>query len=786
MANGAGSSHPHLELAREEPVTERRSRRGFPATGTPADPQRHAAVLRARLQAARAASDEDVGGYDERQLIKITLADKVSPEDVAKATGNVHMVSQEDDSLLLAFGSDEQLAAFEARLASLESGEHVSYRQVLYALRDLDRWTRDDRIGWALKREGLPGEEPFVVDAELWPLERADEALRLRDAFERWMTERRGETLDSVRQPHLTIYRIQCTRALAEDLLLHRDVRTVDLPARVGLERALVFADVHRLEPTPRPPDDAPGIAVLDSGIVAGHPLLASAVGDAQSFLPGAPAADEHGHGTFVSGIALYDDVADGLRKGRFVPALRLFSGRILNERNEGAAELIENQVERAVRYFVGNYGCRVFNLSYGDLNKPYRGRHVAGLAVTLDVLSRELDVLFVVPTGNFLGDDGGPDDWRAEYPDYLTKAGASLLDPAPAVNAITVGSVARHERDERWPNDPGYPPVARIGQPSPFTRHGPSVRGAIKPDLVDYGGNGVVDARAGNRLSLGRHGVGELSISRDFAAGRPFAEDSGTSFAAPRVANAAARILAEHPRASADLCRALLVAHARTPGASTDLFGDDVEALRNVTGYGQVDRSALYRSLEDCVTLWTEEAIENRRHHFYEIPVPDEFWQGGRRAREISIALAFRPAVRTTRIDYRAAFISFKFVRADSLDEVARWFNAKVDRADAASIPEHGTGRRFSETARSRGTVQASTWTFKEPSRTIRGQSWFVVVTRNDPAWGANLSFEGEPYALATVISDRVEPQLRLQAPRLYTQIEARLRARARVRARH
>ena len=161
-------------------------------------------------------------------------------------------------------------------------------------------------------------------------------------------------------------------------------------------------------------------------------------------------------------------------------------------------------------------------------------------------------------------------------------------------------------------------------------------------------------------------------------------------------------------------------------------------------------------RSLEDCVTLWTEEAIENRRHHFYEIPVPEEFWEGGSRPREVTIALAFRPAVRTKRIHYRASFISFKFVRADSLDEVARWFNAQIDRGDAATIPEYDGGRRFSESVRSGGTVQASTWTFKKASQSRRDQSWFVVVTLNDPPWGM-----------------------------LYTAIEARLRARARVRAR-
>ena len=285
-------------------------------------------------------------------------------------------------------------------------------------------------------------------------------------------------------------------------------------------------------------------------------------------------------------------------------------------------------------------------------------------------------------------------------------------------------------------------------------------MNGAIKPDLVDYGGNRLVDGRAGGRLVAGYQGVGELSTSRDFAAGRLFAEDSGTSFAAPRVANAAARILGELPEASVDLCRALLVSHARTPTACSDLFADDESALRNVTGYGLVDRSALYRSMEHCVTLWAEESIENRHHHFYEVPVPDEFWSQGRRAREMTVALAFRPPVRTTRIDYRAVAISFKFVQASSLDEVAQSFNAAVDRNDASTIQERAPGRRISERDRSRGAVQASTWTFMQPSKAMRESSWFVVVTRNDPAWGANLSSEQEPYALTVTISDRSAEQ--------------------------
>ena len=767
-------TYPHLPLAREETVNERRPRRGFSQIEPPEDPRGHGAALRRGLRRARAAADADIGGYDERRLIKIDLSEKVSPEDIEQASGHFEIVSQEEDKLVLAFATERQLADFEARLANLANTGTVTYSNVIYALQDFDRWTADDRTGWALKQDGFPEDEPFAIDAELWPRSRSREAELQRAAFETWVQERRGEIRDSVRQPHLTVYRIRCRRSLADDLLRHRDVRTVDLPPRIGLEAELVAADIQRLETTPAPPDNAPGVAILDSGIVAGHPLLAPAVGDAQSFLSGLDAGDEHGHGTFVAGIALYGDVADCLRRGRFVPELRLFSGRVLDRRNLGADRLIENQVDRAVRYFVDEYGCRVFNLSYGAPNRPYLGGRVSGLAVTLDALSRELDVLFVVPTGN------NEDYWpRPRYPDCLKHDDARLVDPAPALNALTVGSLARHERHNRYPNDPAYRPIARSNQPSPFTRRGPSVNGAIKPDLVDYGGNVLVNARDQGARSVNPQGAGELSTSRDFAAGRPFAENGGTSFAAPRVANSAAMILPEIPNAGVDLRRALMLAHARTPRACAQLFGSDTEILRRVTGYGLVDRSALFRSSEACVTLQAEESIGNRHNHFYEIPIPDDFWSSDRRDRELTVALAYRPPVRTTRIDYRAVSISFRLVQAASLDDVARAFDAALSADDAPAIGERAAGRSCSATERSRGTAQASTWTFKQPSRSVRDKPWFVVVTRNDPAWGADLSSERESYALAVLLADR-----EAQRPRLYAQIRARLQARARARA--
>lgn len=771
--------HPHLEMTREEPTTKPRPRRFTLRRDAPEDPSAHGKRLGENLARVRRAKMNYVAGYDERCLIKLSLNEFVPPEDLAKASADVEVVSQEGKNIVLAFATEGQLDAFEAKLAQLVEGNHVTYRTMIYALEGIDHWTERDRTGWALGRDGFPEAPRFSLDVELWPLSREEDAKRERDAFEEWVTAEGGKILDRVARPYLTLYRIRCDRDVADRCLRHRDVRTVDLPPSAGLSLSLITTPMQSLRPIPPPPEGAPGVAVLDTGIVAGHPVLAPAIGDTQDFVSGGAEAEQRGHGTFVAGIALYDDIGACLDRGTFAPQLRLFSGRIFEAGNRNDPKLMENRVEEAVRYFLENYGCRIFNLSYGDPGRPYRGGRVSGLAVTLDALSRELGVLFVVPTGNFDIDRHDVSDGRwMNYARYLTGRPANLIDPAPALNALTVGSVARHERHEGPQGDFGFRAMARHGEPSPFTRSGPSVRGAIKPDLVDYGGNHSVEVGSDLHMVRGRAGVGEVSTSHDFAVGDPFAEDSGTSFAAPRVAHVAARLLAAVPTASTNLCRALLVAHGRTPAASRALFEGDSTALRNLTGYGQVDQSALFRSMDNCVTLWSDGHIENLRNHFYEIPIPNEFWEGRGRRRTVTVALAYSPPPRTTRIDYCGVSISFKLVVDGSLDAVARAFSAEVDREDAPGVPERAAGRDLSAMVRSKGTAQVSTWTFTRPSVNLRKSRVFVVVTRKDPTWGARVARVREEYSLAVKMDDR---EMLLSS--LYQRVRALLRGRARAR---
>ena len=160
-------THPHMEITREEPVTERRSRPAPVSPEPPDDPRSHGAELRNRLQAARGAVTDDLGGYDERRLIKIELTEKVSPEDIARASGGLEIVSQEKGTLVLAFATEAELEAFEAKLGQLAAGDQVTYQNLMYALRSFDRWSPGDRTGWALRRDRFPRDEPFLIDAEL-------------------------------------------------------------------------------------------------------------------------------------------------------------------------------------------------------------------------------------------------------------------------------------------------------------------------------------------------------------------------------------------------------------------------------------------------------------------------------------------------------------------------------------------------------------------------------------------------------------------------------------------
>lgn len=776
---------PHLALQRETPVTDKR-RSQPPRFNTPDDVRGHSLGLLEKLTNARVQCEGDEGGFDDRKLIKFSVDKGFNPDDLQKISPTIEFVSQEQETVVIGFASDAALADFEQRLTTMAKGESVTYKQVFYALRGLDGWSPEDRKGWALKTLGFPKTDDFLLDVELWPLEDHPGRRTLEDVtFETWLRSKAIEKKDKVIQPGLMLYRVLCTLDQATFLLRNRDVRCVDLPPIFRLERSVIFQDLGNLPEIEGPSNHAPGVVVLDSGLATGHFLLKAAVGEAKSFLPGEDANDENGHGTHVGGLALYGDFEHCLSTRRFVPRLRLFSGRILDKDNSNNTGFIENHIEQAVRYFNSTHACKVFNLSFGDSSKPYSGGHIKGLSVVLDTLSRELDILFIVAVGNHCIGEDSPEGlgWRDSYHHYLLKDSWRIIEPATALNALSVGSLARHNQtfnSQRYSQDPSELPVAQPDQPSPFTRAGPSVDGAIKPELLAYGGNWAINARAGYSLLEQSGGLGVVSTQQNLE-GSKVTVKNGTSMAAPQVAHLAASVLLEHPEANSNFIRALLCLNAVMPPPCQDMINQNKE-LRRVCGYGKLDERALFRSLEIAVTLKAEGAIENKKHHFYEIPIPPEFANGGkRRLREIAAALAYTPPVRSTRMKYRATRIDFSLVTGRDLDYVTTMFNKATQQDDYEKIPEFKTGL-IGKQARSKGTNQADFWRFLQfnADSKLRNQKLFVVVTRNDFPWGESLCSYEENYSLLVSMRDWEN-----ESAQLYTQIKAQLETKLRLRAR-
>ena len=708
----------------------------------------------------------------------------------------IEFVSQEDNHLCVVFVDETGMTVFEDHLQRLGLDEtELTYKQILEAIEGIDNWTSDDRKSWALRRHGLPRSEKFLLDVELWPVAVAHHPERLStyDAFERWLAHNGIRRTDKVNLDSLVMYRLEVNSSQANLLLNHSDVRLVDLPPKSGIRYSQLNCDINRIpEGIQSPTHQAARVCVLDSGVNTNHPLLAPAIAESADFIGDTDGMDLNGHGTAVAGVALYGDLEACNSTNYWHPELWIFNGRILDENAEFDSSSIEKTLIEAVTYFVEEHQCRIFNLSLGNSNAPYDNRHIRGIAYVLDKLARDFNILFVVSAGNFSGSidpDVPRHSWRDEFPEYLLADESIIIDPAPALNVLTVGSLARHNATfdaQRYP-EIGQLAPATENQPSPFTRHGPTIKGAIKPELVAMGGNLASPIRTGNELNAVMRGMGVLTCNSRFVGNTLFSEISGTSFAAPYITHLAGRLLNNYPKASANLLRALLVNHANMLSEIESSFPEDMkksyrsangrDAFRDIAGYGAVDEGELFRSSQNAVVLMAEEKIENNSHHFFELPLPDDFLRSQRASREIRVTLSYRPAVRTTRIDYVATKMSFRLVKDQSLESVQRHFNHSTQDETKTRNDDATSNRDISAELRGKGTVQSSTWRIKQPKPS---EKWFVVITRQDRDWGEALSFEQEDYALVVTVTDRENEEAQL-----YSQISQRIELKARERAR-
>jgi hypothetical protein len=621
--------------------------------------------------------------------------------------------------------------------------------------------TPADRTGPRLATEGVPAKAEFAIDVDLWhPAGAALVAAEI-STFRDLVARHKGRVTDGPVPVAGTYFlaRVKGGPETLDAILRYDRVAMADLPPKLPATPSTIFDPVPLPDPAlPYPGDDAPLACVVDSGVLAGHPLLSGWVLDERDFDSGdGTAVDQAGHGTHVAGIVVYGDIHRCVHSGRWDPKVRVLSAKVLRN-NGGCAEFaednderIETQLRRAITSFRREYGCRVFNLSLGHGTRRYLAGRQLPWALVLDDLARAEDVVLVVSAGNVsqpdVPDAATEPELRAKALEQLLGDDHALIDPASAMLALTVGSIARGDTPFRAFTNPDRRPAlvdAPPLGPSPFTRAGrlagtgAGPAKAVKPDLVAFGGNYYLSS--GGRWLDNDVLLGEPSLNLDYTtSNRLLRAATGTSVAAPFVTHVCALVehgLRQLPRwgdraPSANLIRALTVHSAEVPRESAEWVGAEKCHLGRrlrLLGYGLPDAGRALRSTDGRVVLVAEDELEDGHYHIYELDIPARFARLNSR-RWIRVTLAYDPPVRGTRKEYLIRKLYFRLVRAKTVEQIEHAAREGRDCDQPGLAPGIDWVRD--------STVQSATFECKKPWPFNGGEDSYVtwhVVVRSEP----------------------------------------------------
>jgi subtilisin family serine protease len=297
-------------------------------------------------------------------------------------------------------------------------------------------------------------------------------------------------------------------------------------------------------------------VAVIDSGVDAGHPELTDKIHEVKSFVGGSAAVDREGHGTFVAGlIAAAVDNAAGI--AGMAPSAELLIAKVVV-----GGDVIDVEAEaKAIRWAVQN-DARVINLSLGGLRDPSDPDRdtFSQLEAAAVGYAHGKGVVVVAAVGN--AEQGATKPWPfASY-------------PAALPHVIGVSALARDG------SVPGF-----------------SNRDKIYNDIAAPG-VGIVST-----MPLDLTAPFKECLDQGFSSCGPeeWRKGEGTSFAAPQVAAAAAVVLALRPKLRPEQVTALLTETARDVNAATGcrLCPSRRDAF---TGWGRLDVTAALRQLSGVI----------------------------------------------------------------------------------------------------------------------------------------------------------------------------------------
>ena len=400
------------------------------------------------------------------------------------------------------------------------------------------------------------------------------------------------------------------------------------------------------------PPDGAPSICILDSGVAGAHPLIAPALAGAWA-VNDAWGPDDHvgygGHGTGMAGLVIHGDMAGPLSDGRLVAlSHHVESVKFLPPKNFPATEpphygvvtqsaVATVEVERAgvTRGF-----CIATSTEDLDPDAPSSWSGAIDQIASGAMPGERQDNLaakdhpkrlVMIATGNMQG------GLKAEVEQHH-----SLEDPSQSWNALTVGGYTT--KVELSAVNPEMSPLAAANTKSPFSRGSqilPPDLTPIKPEVLFEAGNMMVDGAD----YCGWHPAVSLVTSGKDLATEPLVPFWATSAATGVAGNFVGQLMAALPGYWPETYRALTIHSAQWPQPIRSKLigkgrswkgitkGAKQKLLREV-GFGVPNLVRAVTSAKNDITLIAEAEIQPyaltadgravfNAIHFYDLPWP-------------------------------------------------------------------------------------------------------------------------------------------------------------------
>lgn len=543
---------------------------------------------------------------------------------------------------------------------------------------------------------------------------------------------------------------------------------------------------------------NAPTVCHLDTGVDRFHPLLAGSISEEHVLAvnPDWNAADRHGHGTEMAGLALYGCLTGVInRTERIDLTHRLESVKIFRADTDTDPKLWGAISSQAVsRITIANplidqrVHCLTVAASARDNGLP------SSWSAAIDQISAGADEvdgqrLFVVSAGNL------PIDIRGDFP--ASQLATGIEDPGQSWNALTVGGMT-NKHSILTKGAEGWETIAQPGELSPssctsFSWHDRAW--PIKPDVVFEAGNLARNPVNGEADSLDDLSLLTTKLGLTGAFLTVTGDTSGATALASRFS---AQLWSAYPKMRPETVRALAVHSARHTDAMRAMVNENRrEDLLRCFGYGVPDLERATASLKSSATMVIESQLQpyylkedkqaaTKDMHLHQLPWPTDVL---RRLGEVEVRLRLTlsyfiepsPGRKgwTKKHRYQSHGLRFDVKRpADDDPTFLKRITASAQEEDEgyASEPDdrHWT---WGKQLRCKGSVHSDVWTGLAADLASAG----VVAVFPVSGWWRERKHLGRvdsiaPYSfVVTIETDDVETDL-------YTPIEAAIRVKTEI----